>query len=213
MTARPGILAIFNDCRAGREAEFESWYQGEHLIERLAVPGFLFGRRYRSVAGAPAYFAFYLVETPQVLASKPYLARLDNPTPATRKMMAEVFVNMNRTVCERASRRGHFRGAFAAIARFGEKQDEAALSSALEKFTGETAIAGGEVWVAADGAGIPVSKEEELRGGDKKITGALMVETLYQEDAQAAGERMAEQFPRADIGIYSALCEIGRGDL
>ena len=38
----PGILAIWNDCRAGREAEFEAWFQGEHLLERLAVPGFLF---------------------------------------------------------------------------------------------------------------------------------------------------------------------------
>ena len=45
----PGILAIFNDCRPGREAEFEAWFQGEHLIERLAVPGFLFGRRFSSM--------------------------------------------------------------------------------------------------------------------------------------------------------------------
>ena len=39
MTAEPGILAIFNDCRAGREAEFEAWFQGEHLIERLVGAG------------------------------------------------------------------------------------------------------------------------------------------------------------------------------
>jgi hypothetical protein len=38
--AQPGILAIFNDCRAGREDEFNAWFQGEHLQERLAVPGF-----------------------------------------------------------------------------------------------------------------------------------------------------------------------------
>lgn len=37
---QPGVLAIWNDCRAGREAEFEEWFQGEHLLERLAVPGF-----------------------------------------------------------------------------------------------------------------------------------------------------------------------------
>lgn len=28
-----GILAIFNDCRPGRDAEFEEWFQGEHLLE------------------------------------------------------------------------------------------------------------------------------------------------------------------------------------
>jgi hypothetical protein len=51
----PGILAIFNDCRAGREAEFEAWFQGEHLIERLTVPGFLFGRRHRAISGTSGY--------------------------------------------------------------------------------------------------------------------------------------------------------------
>ena len=67
-----GILAIFNDCRPGREAEFEAWFQGEHLFERLAVPGFLFGRRHQAISGACGYFNFYLVESPAVLTSKPY---------------------------------------------------------------------------------------------------------------------------------------------
>jgi hypothetical protein len=209
----PGILAIFNDCRPGREAEFEAWYQGEHLLERLSVPGFLFGRRFVSVSGTPRYFAFYLVETPDVLTSKPYLDRLDNPTPGTRKMMAEVFVNMNRTVCRRAVRRGRFRGAFAVALRVKEKPDEAALTAVLEKFTANTAVAGGEVWLALDAAGMPVSKEEQMRGGDKKIAGALMIETLYLEYAQSIGAQLQRQFPAADLGIYRVLCEIGRADL
>jgi hypothetical protein len=213
MTAQPGILAIFNDCRAGREAEFETWFQGEHLVERLSVPGFLFGRRHKSVAGAPAYFNFYMVETPEVLISKPYLERLDNPTPLTRTIMSEVFVNMNRTVCRRTVRRGSFRGAFAVTARFNRKPDEAALSAALDGFTAETSVAGGEIWIALDAAGMPVSMEEKLRGGDKKIAGALMIDTLYQADAETVGAQLTKQFPRADIGVFRVLCQIGRGDL
>ncbi len=55
MVQQQGILAIFNDCRAGREAEFEAWFQGEHLQERLAVPGFLFGRRHAALSGSPLF--------------------------------------------------------------------------------------------------------------------------------------------------------------
>src|SRR5512143_2507406 len=66
----PGILAIWNDCRAGREAEFDAWFQGEHLLERLAVPGFLFGRRHQAISGSAGHFNFYLVESPEVLTSK-----------------------------------------------------------------------------------------------------------------------------------------------
>jgi len=213
MTTQPGILAIFNDCSAGREAEFEAWFQGEHLQERLAVPGFLFGRRHKSISGAPGYFNFYMVETPDVLTSKPYLERLDNPTPMTRTIMSEVFVNMNRTVCRRTARRGSFRGAFTVLARFNQKPDEAMLSGVLEKLTAGTAVAGGEIWIALDAAGMPISMEEKLRGGDKKIAGALMIDTLYQDDAEAVGAQLAKQFPQADIGVFRVLCQIGRGDL
>src|SRR6476469_11045984 len=120
----PGILAILNDCRAGREAEFEAWFQGEHLQERLAVPGFLFGRRHQAISGSVGYFNFYLVESPDVLTSKPYLERLDNPTPMTKRIMSEVFLNMNRTVCRRTLRRGGFRGVWAGTARVDDAPDE-----------------------------------------------------------------------------------------
>jgi hypothetical protein len=213
MSGQHGILAIFNDCRAGREAEFEAWFQGEHLIERLSVPGFLFGRRHKAISGAPGYFNFYMVETPDVLTSKPYLERLDHPTPMTHTIMSEVFINMNRTVCRRTARRGRFRGAFVAAARFNQKPDEAALSAVLEKLTADTAVAGGEIWIALDPAGMPVSKEEQLRGGDKQIAGALLAETLYQERAEAIGAQWAKEFPGADICVYRVLCQIGRGDL
>ena len=213
MTALPGILAIFNDCRAGREAEFEAWFQGEHLLERLAVPGFLFGRRHRAISGTAGYFNYYLVETPDVLTSKPYLERLDHPTPMTRTIMSEVFVNMNRTVCRRVIRRGGFRGAFTVTARFSRAPDEAMLSGVLEKLTADTAVAGGEIWIALDPAGMPVSMEEKLRGGDKKIAGALMIDTLYQDDAETVGAQLAKQFPDADVGVFRVLCQIGRGDL
>jgi hypothetical protein len=213
MTAEPGILAIFNDCRPGREVEFEAWFQGEHLVERLSVPGFLFGRRHKSVAGAPGYFNFYVVETPEVLTSKPYLERLDHPTPLTRTIMAEVFVAMNRTVCRRTVRRGSFRGAFAVAARFNQKPDEAALSAVLERLAADTSVAGGEIWVALDAAGLPVSIEEKLRGGDRKIAGALMIDTLYRDAAEAVGAQLTKQFPGAELGVFRVLCQIGRGDL
>jgi hypothetical protein len=154
-----------------------------------------------------------MVETPEVLTSKPYLERLDHPTPMTRTIMSEVFINMNRTVCRRTTRRGSFRGAFTVTARFNQTPDATALAGALEKICADTAVAGGEIWLALDAAAMPVSTEEKLRGGDKKIAGALMIDTLYEEGARAVGAQLAKQFPQADIGIFRVLCHIGRGDL
>jgi hypothetical protein len=208
-----GILAIFNDCRPGREAEFEEWFQGEHLEERLAVPGFLFGRRHQAISGSSDYFNFYLTQSPEVLTSKPYLERLDHPTPMTKKIMSEVFLNASRTVCRRVLRKGAFRGAYAVTARFEAAPEESALPAALAALSHDRAVAGGEIWMALDAKGMPVSSEEKLRGGDKKIAACLMIDTLRQNDAEAAGREMMRKFPGAEVGVFRVLCQIGRGDL
>jgi len=207
-----GILAIWNDCRAGREAEFESWFQGEHLLERLAVPGFLFGRRHQAISGACGYFNFYVVEQPAVLTSKPYLERLDHPTPMTRKVMSEIFINMNRTICHRTLRRGAFRGAYAVTARFDVAPEMSALTVLAENLVHDAGVASCEIWSAVDPAGQPVSMEEKLRGGDKKIKACLMVDTLRQGDAEKLGERLSQQFAGAEVGVFRVLCQLGQGD-
>ena len=208
-----GILAIFNDCRPGREAEFEAWFQGEHLLERLAVPGFLFGRRHQAISGGSGYFNFYLVESPAVLTSKPYLARLDDPTPMTKKVMSEIFINMNRTVCRRTVRKGGFRGAYAVTLRFDAAPDEGALKATLDSLVTDPAAAGGEIWIALDPKDMPVSQEEKLRGGDKKIAGCLMIDTLRQADAQKIGADLSKKFPVSEVGVFRVLCQLGRGDV
>lgn len=211
--AQPGILAIWHDCRAGREADLEAWFQGEHLIERLAVPGFRYGRRHKAMSGSAGFFNFYVVDEQAVLVSKPYLERLDNPTPMTRTIMSEVFLNMSRTLCRRTLRRGAFRGAFAVTARFSDTPDMGALAAQVETLTQDTRVASGEIWSAVDPSGQPVSMEEKLRGGDRKIKAALMIDTLYQADAERLAGQLASSFSGADVGIFQVLCHIGRGDL
>jgi hypothetical protein len=210
MNAQPGILAIWNDVTPGREADFDAWFQGEHLVERLGVPGFRFGRRHEAVSGAPRFFVFYVTDGPEVLTSKPYLERLDNPTPMTRMIMSEVFKNMNRTLCRRVARRGDFRGSHAVTVRFNEAVDEAALTRRMDELAKDHAVAAAELWIAAD-AGAPVSMEEKLRGGDKKIKACLMVDTLRQQPAEALGAGLAKDFPQAEVGVYRVLCQLGQG--
>jgi hypothetical protein len=139
MTAH-GILAMWHDCEVGREEEYEVWYQTEHLFERLGVPGFLFGRRLEAVSGTPRFFNFYVTETPDVLTSEPYLARLNDPTPLTRSVMSKAFKNMTRTVCRRAARAGRFRGSTVVTARFSERGDRSALISLVDTLSRGPAV-------------------------------------------------------------------------
>lgn len=210
-TGRPGILAIWNDCAQGRDADFEHWFQSEHLAERLAVPGFRRGRRHEAVSGAPRYFVFYLTDTPEVLVSAPYLERVNNPTPLTVEMMSKVFRNMNRTVCERVLRLGAVRGAFAVTARFTQPQEHGELGQALEQLVQGDGAACGEIWSAA-GPAPAMSEEERLRGGDRRISECLIVETLRESDARERAARIAGRFGKAaETGIYRLVCELQAG--
>jgi len=213
MTTQPGILAIWHDCRPGGEAAFERWFQSEHLFERLDVPGFLYGRRHQAVSGSPGFFNFYLTDSPAVLVSPAYRARLDDPTPMTRMIMSDVFANMHRTVCTRSVRHGRFRGAYAVTARAAAIADLPGAENVIAEMTTRDAVASGELWVSAEAPGQAASVEETLRGGDQKIGACLMLETLREVDATALAATVAARYPRAAVGVYRVLCQIGRGDL
>jgi hypothetical protein len=112
-----GILAIWNDCAPEGYDHFERWYIREHLQERVGVPGFRFGRRYEAVAGADRrFFAFYEVDSPDVLSSKAYVERLEAPTPWTLETM-KAFRNMVRTVCDLRIAAGDLIGSHAVVLR------------------------------------------------------------------------------------------------
>lgn len=204
-----GILAIWHDCAEGRESEIDAWYQKEHLIERLGVPGFLFGRRYEALSASPRYFTTYVTKSVDVLTSRPYLDRLDNPTPLTRTVMSEIFRNMHRTACCRELRVGRYRGSVAVTARFGDRPDTAAVLDLAEALVQEPGIACAELWCRSEPDGGPVAQEERLRGGDRKIEACLVVEMLRQEEAEAVLSMLIKAFPETETGIYRLLCSIG----
>src|SRR5882762_6209676 len=80
-----GLLKEWADVPADKEAEFNRWYNEEHLAERLAIPGFLNGARYEAVKGGPKHLAVYELESPAVLESAAYKKVSDNPTPWTKR--------------------------------------------------------------------------------------------------------------------------------
>jgi hypothetical protein len=80
-----GLLMVWADVPADKEADFNRWYNEEHLAERLAVPGFLSAARYEAVKGGPKHLAVYEVESPAVLESAAYKKVTDNPTPWTKR--------------------------------------------------------------------------------------------------------------------------------
>jgi len=72
-TRGTGLLMVWTDIDPEFEAEFNQWYDEEHIARLLQVPGFLSAGRYVAVKGALKYLAMYELEDHNVLRSTAYL--------------------------------------------------------------------------------------------------------------------------------------------
>src|SRR3982074_3754730 len=134
--AGKGMLLTSMDIDPLDEADFNRWYNREHLEERVAIEGFLEARRYVSHHGSPKYLCLYSTATFDVLDSPAYRAKLANPTDWSKKTMAR-FKNMIRAVARITVSRGQGRGAALGIVRLrpmagGEDKLRTALQQKLD---------------------------------------------------------------------------------
>jgi hypothetical protein len=111
-----GMLLTSMDIDAADEAEFNRWYDFEHLEERVAIDGFLEARRYVADRGSPKYLCLYSTSTIDVFDGTAYKTRLANPTAWSKRIMAQ-FKNMIRSVARITISRGNGRGAALGVVR------------------------------------------------------------------------------------------------
>jgi hypothetical protein len=114
--AGKGMLLTSMDIDAADEADFNRWYDREHLEERVAIAGFLEARRYVAHEGKPKYLSLYSTATFEVLDSPAYRTALANQTEWSKANIAR-FKNMIRGVARITISRGTGRGAALGIIR------------------------------------------------------------------------------------------------
>jgi hypothetical protein len=132
--AGTGILISSMEVLPEEEADFNEWFDREHLGERVSIPGFLEARRYES-AGAPTrYLQIYNTTGFDVLDSAPYRAALANQTAWSNHHIAR-FIDPTRVVGRLAHSAGVARGVAVALIRLRPSGDPAmmpALASILD---------------------------------------------------------------------------------
>ena len=128
--AGKGMLLTSMDIDASDEAEFNRWYDREHLLERVAIEGFLEARRYVAHEASPKYLSLYSTESFDVLDSLAYRTALASQTDWSKANIAR-FKNMIRAVARITVSRGAGRGAALGIVRLRPAGDTDKLRTAL----------------------------------------------------------------------------------
>ncbi|MGE0583591.1 MAG: hypothetical protein AB7O39_00480 [Flavobacteriaceae bacterium] len=168
------------DIERDADAEFEEWHNREHIIERLSIPGFLRGSRWKAVDGAPAYFVMYEFTDHEVFLSDAYMRRLNNPSDWTRKMNPKIH-NMTRSGCNVVASLGMGHGTFMITLRFspaaglGHELQAWVLEGLLPALHASHGVNAVHFLQYRPAEGIEPSWEEKTRGGDRNADRVLLV--------------------------------------
>jgi hypothetical protein len=100
-----GLMAFWSDIDQDYVLRYQQWHNCEHIPERVGIPGFREGRRYRAMSDAPHFLMFYETDATSVLASDAYMAALNAPTDWTREALTH-FRNPVRSIYSRLAEVG-----------------------------------------------------------------------------------------------------------
>jgi hypothetical protein len=193
------------------KAEFEDWHSHEHMPERLRIPGFLRGTRWIAQSGGPSYFVLYEVAELATITSGPYLERLNDPTPWSRKMMPH-HRNMVRSLCRiRASFGGGLPHALATVrlspaARRGGPLRKWIIG-AIGVLPQRKGLTGAQLLESQPMPGAPTA-EQQIRGGDAKADWVVLVSGY---DAEAVKAVLDNQLSADALVAQGASLAVTRG--
>ena len=97
-----GALLNWGGVLSKHDLDYNLWHSLEHMPERMSVKGFFRAFRCVGLKGTnenDKYFMMYDVKSKDILSSKQYLNRLNNPTDWTSKILSK-YVYPSRAICE-----------------------------------------------------------------------------------------------------------------
>jgi len=110
-------VAIWHDIAPEGRDDFYAWHGQEHMPERLAIPGFLRGRRYIGISARHEFFNLYEARSINVLLGKAYADRVNHPTPWTIAAVRH-FRSVSRSLCHVRGTHGRAQGGLLATLRY-----------------------------------------------------------------------------------------------
>lgn len=120
--AGQGMLITWMNVDPASEADFNLWYDREHLAERVGIAGFVEARRWIADEAPTKYFCTYSTDTFETLDGPAYRAALANQTDRSRKHIA-LFRDPGRVVGRITASRGQGRGAALGVVRLRPAAD------------------------------------------------------------------------------------------
>lgn len=188
MTGSPnGMLFVATDVAAQDEADFNQWYDREHVEERVRVPGFLSGTRYQALQGGRKYLGLYKTESLASFTSAAYRAAFTQQTPWSVASLDKMRDPMRR-VCAVEAVTGQGCGSHLAIITLEPAEPEG-LRLAIRHLGGMLAEQPGFVRSSLLAPDVELSSPLPKESRENR---RLLPMLLIESSSAAAGQRLNE---------------------
>lgn len=215
-----GAVAIWHDIAPEGLAEFYAWHGEEHMPERVGIPGFRRGRRFRAIEASLEFFNLYETASPDVVAGPDYKARLDNPTPRTLSAVKH-FRNVARSLCAVGARAGAAQGGVVATLRYevrdgAEEAHAAALATTIVADVAARPGIAAVHWLVADRAASGyVNAEQRVRGAPNAVPPYVLICEGWGP-AEQVTEALRSVLPvgrAVELGMHDATLDLYRHEV
>lgn len=208
MARGAGFLAIWSDVERSNLTDYRHWLTREHTTERVTTDGFLGNRVFRADrADIERFFILYELQAPEVLDGPAYLARLNAPTPWSKRIMPLLgnFIRGGGVVTARAGRGEGSTIVALRLERLPENPQR--LADDIAALDGIAAVQIGATDIAR--TSVP-TVEKGMRKDEGVFAGLLLIEALDQPSLRAALRRAAGIAPdvlgdAGDPEIYQGI--------
>ena len=162
-----------------QRSEFLDWHTHEHFPERLHIAGFQRGTRWASEDDGTGFFVMYELSDREVLTGPAYLARLNDPTPWSVKMMPH-HAGMVRSLCEVTASAGAGVGRYMLTLRMSPAakqapQFRAYLEELIATLPTRRGVTGAHLLERADFGNVAQTQEQRIRGQDRTADWVFLV--------------------------------------
>ncbi|WP_416052311.1 hypothetical protein [Cupriavidus basilensis] len=187
--APQGMLFVASNVDAADEADFNQWYDREHVEERARIEGFISAARYEAVQGGPKYLGLYRTESLGAFTSAAYKAAFRRQTPWSVANLDRMRQPMRR-VSEVTAAVGHGSGSWIAVLPLAQPEDPLALVDLAGEVGGQLSAQPGFVqsYLLMPDAELsqPLPKESLT---DRQLLPILVIES----SAEAASEQALQE--------------------
>lgn len=204
-----GVMINWTNVAPEHRPAYEAWQCGEHMPGRVAIAGFLRGRRYFGHQAERQFLTLYEVEDISVLTGADYMAKANTPSALTRQTTPHVRDSIRGLSRVRASF-GEGMGAAALTLRF---DPQPAREAALERFLVDEALPAcaqrydilGAHFMVADQQASDLKPVERQGRATQYPNWVVVLEGFTPESAITAGDALLSNARLSTQGSTNAI--------